>query len=129
MNKSLTLEEILPNGRGVWIPIDHGVSDYPVSGLENLEQLIIDLIAAEVDVIIAHKGVVPQPLVRRHKQKWLFIYPSTSMEEKIRPIKCWWRRKRSRKTRRSWCSMQQILAAKENEMIKVWVNWVNKPTN
>lgn len=58
MNKSLTLEEILPNGRGVWIPIDHGVSDYPVSGLENLEQLITDLIAAEVDVIIAHKGVV-----------------------------------------------------------------------
>ena len=31
-------DSLLPNGKGVWIPIDHGVSDYPVEGLEDLER-------------------------------------------------------------------------------------------
>lgn len=58
MNKSERLESLLPNGRGVWIPIDHGMSDYPCQGLEDTEGLIRDLIAAGVDAIVAQKGVV-----------------------------------------------------------------------
>ena len=34
------LESLLPGGKGVWIPIDHGVSDFPVNGLENLDEFI-----------------------------------------------------------------------------------------
>ncbi len=52
------LDSLLPNGRGVWIPIDHGVSDYPVQGLENLESLIRELSQANADAIVAQKGVV-----------------------------------------------------------------------
>ena len=49
-------EAILPGGKGVWIPIDHGVSDFPVEGLENLEELIQSI--AHADAIVAQKGVV-----------------------------------------------------------------------
>ena len=50
------LESLLPGGKGVWIPIDHGVSDYPVNGLENLENLIQSI--SHADAIVAQKGVV-----------------------------------------------------------------------
>ena len=58
MNKSERLEHLLPNGRGVWIPIDHGMSDYPTQGLEDTENLIRQLISAGVNAIVAQKGVV-----------------------------------------------------------------------
>lgn len=50
------IESLLPDGKGVWIPIDHGVSDYPVKGLENLESLIQSI--SHADAIVAQKGVV-----------------------------------------------------------------------
>ena len=51
-------DSLLPNGKGVWIPIDHGVSDYPVIGLENLDDLIASI--SHADAIVAQKGVVSQ---------------------------------------------------------------------
>jgi len=57
-DKSSMLDRLLPNGRGVWIPMDHGVSDYPVLGLDDTESRINELIKAGVDVIIAQKGLV-----------------------------------------------------------------------
>ena len=58
MDKGERLSRLLPNRRGVWIPIDHGASDYPTPGLENLEVLIQTLIDAKVDAIVAQKGLV-----------------------------------------------------------------------
>ena len=58
MSKQDFMQKILPNGRGVWIPIDHGVSDFPVEGLVEIESTIKSLIQAGVDAIIAHKGIV-----------------------------------------------------------------------
>ncbi len=52
------IESLLPNGKGVWIPIDHGVSDYPVVGLENLDDLIASI--SHADAVVAQKGVVSQ---------------------------------------------------------------------
>ena len=49
-------DSLLPNGKGVWIPIDHGVSDYPVEGLEDLDYLIAEI--SHADAIVAQKGVV-----------------------------------------------------------------------
>ena len=49
-------DSLLPNGKGVWIPIDHGVSDYPVEGLEDLDELIAEI--SHADAIVAQKGVV-----------------------------------------------------------------------
>ena len=57
-DKTSLLDKLLPNGRGVWIPMDHGVSDYPVSGLDDTEMRITELIEAGVDAIIAQKGLV-----------------------------------------------------------------------
>ena len=49
-------DSLLPNGKGVWIPIDHGVSDYPVEGVEDLDDLIAKI--SHADAIVAQKGVV-----------------------------------------------------------------------
>ena len=49
-------DTLLPGGKGVWIPIDHGVSDFPVQGLEDLDKIIEQI--SHADAIVAHKGVV-----------------------------------------------------------------------
>ena len=58
MDRDRLLERLLPKGRGVWIPIDHGASDFPVEGLVDTEETIKALISAGVDVILAQKGIV-----------------------------------------------------------------------
>lgn len=58
MDKASRLQKILPNGRGVWVPIDHGASDFPVEGLVDTEHVIRSLVRAGIDVILAQKGVV-----------------------------------------------------------------------
>lgn len=58
MGKAERLEKLLPKNRGVWIPIDHGASDYPTAGLQDLESLIRGLVNAGVNAIVAQKGVV-----------------------------------------------------------------------
>jgi len=55
-DKAEKLDALLPNGRGVWVPIDHAVSNYPIPGLNNIEQIIEAL--SDADAIVAHKGVV-----------------------------------------------------------------------
>ena len=58
MDKAERLKSLLPDGRGVWIPIDHGASDFPVDGLTDTEHVINSLVRAGVDAIVAQKGVV-----------------------------------------------------------------------
>ena len=58
MDKATRLDALLPGGRGVWIPIDHGASDYPTEGLQDLEATITSLVKAGVNAIVAQKGVV-----------------------------------------------------------------------
>lgn len=58
MDKAARLNSLLPNGRGVWIPIDHGASDFPVEGLTDTKHVISALVRAGVDAIVAQKGVV-----------------------------------------------------------------------
>jgi len=56
MGKEERLEKILPNGKGLVIPIDHAVSSFPEKGLENLTELMP--LISSANAIIAHKGVV-----------------------------------------------------------------------
>tara|TARA_B100001250_G_scaffold413100_1_gene446131 strand:+ start:1220 stop:2017 length:798 start_codon:yes stop_codon:yes gene_type:complete len=58
MGKAQILDTILPNSKGVWVPIDHGLTDYPCQGLEDIESTIKQLIEARVNAIVAHKGIV-----------------------------------------------------------------------
>ncbi len=50
------LARILPGGRGVWIPMDHGTSNYPEQGLQNMNSLIESIIAGGADAIVMQKG-------------------------------------------------------------------------
>jgi len=52
------LESILPGGRGVWIPMDHGVSSFPELGLEKTEAAVDAAIKGGADAIVLHKGAV-----------------------------------------------------------------------
>ena len=56
MGKQKRLEKLLPNGKGLFVPIDHAVSEFPEKGLEDLSQLIPQLSTS--NAIIEHKGVV-----------------------------------------------------------------------
>ena len=58
MGKHDVMAKILPKGKVVWVPIDHGVTDFPCVGLENIEATITAIIAGGANVIVAHKGVV-----------------------------------------------------------------------
>lgn len=51
------LNQLLPGGKAVWIPVDHGASGYPESGLANMAELYSQLSPA-VDAMVAQKGVV-----------------------------------------------------------------------
>ena len=56
MGKEERMAQLLPNGKAIFIPIDHAVSSYPEKGLGNLSELIPLLSSA--NAIIAHKGIV-----------------------------------------------------------------------
>ena len=36
-SRSDILSKLLPGGRGVWIPMDHGLSGYPETGLDRMD--------------------------------------------------------------------------------------------
>ena len=52
------LARILPGGRGVWIPMDHGVSNYPEQGLQDMDSIVQSVIAGGADAIVLHKGAL-----------------------------------------------------------------------
>ena len=52
------LAKILPNGRGVWIPMDHGISAYPEKGLDNMDQVVSSCISGGADAIVLQKGAL-----------------------------------------------------------------------
>ena len=52
------LEALLPGGRGVWVPIDHGASDWPVPGLHDIDGLVAALSEGGADAVVAQKGLI-----------------------------------------------------------------------
>ena len=50
------LSLLLPEGRGVWVPMDHGLTSYPVKGLEDYNSVVDECIDAGADAIVLHKG-------------------------------------------------------------------------
>ena len=61
---STRLERLLPNGRGVWIPMDHGLSGYPEDGLNRMNEVVDAIIAGGADAIVCQKGVLTEQSVR-----------------------------------------------------------------
>jgi len=55
--REMRLKTLLPTGRGVWIPIDHGASDWPVDGLQDTGLLVENLTRGRgADAIVSHRG-------------------------------------------------------------------------
>jgi len=55
--REMRIKRLLPTGRGVWIPIDHGASDWPVDGLEDISSLVGNLTKGRgVDAIVSQRG-------------------------------------------------------------------------
>ncbi len=55
--KNERLKRLLPMGRGVWVPIDHAVSDWPVEGLDDIAGLVNQVTArGGADALVAHRG-------------------------------------------------------------------------
>ena len=52
------LSSLLPGGRGVWVPMDHGLTAYPAEGLNDIDLAVDDCISAGVDAIVLQKGVL-----------------------------------------------------------------------
>ena len=52
------LARILPGGKGVWVPMDHGISGYPEAGLESMDSLVEAVISGGADAIVLHKGAL-----------------------------------------------------------------------
>jgi len=58
------LARLLPDGRGVWIPMDHGVSAYPEAGLERMDEVVDACIEAGADAVVLQKGALSHQFER-----------------------------------------------------------------
>ncbi len=61
-----SLERILEKEKGVIIPMDHGVSDGPIAGLEDINEAVRLADAGGASAVLLHKGMIKQ-LVKRPK--------------------------------------------------------------
>ena len=52
------LETILPNGRGVWVPMDHSASSFPEQGLLDSDKAVDAVIEGGADAIVMQKGPI-----------------------------------------------------------------------
>ncbi len=57
-DQTAVLSRLLPSGRGVWIPMDHGLSGYPETGLDNMDSIIDDVILGGANAVVLQKGVL-----------------------------------------------------------------------
>ena len=55
--KRKRLHRILPDGKTVIIPMDHGVTNGPIRGLVNMQDIVDRLLKGGTDAIIIHKGI------------------------------------------------------------------------
>ena len=71
-SRARRVSALLPSGRALWVPIDHGVSSWPVEGLEDTEALLSILKENGCDAVIAHKGIISD---NSHKPSPPFLMP------------------------------------------------------
>lgn len=81
LGKRLRLRRLLgSDGKGVVVPMDHGVSDGPVAGLERPADALVRVRDGGADSIIVHKGLVrtlaPQ---LGHLGFWLHVSAGTAL--------------------------------------------------
>ncbi|MEC7142645.1 MAG: fructose-bisphosphate aldolase [Candidatus Thermoplasmatota archaeon] len=70
-SRSDILSKLLPGGRGVWIPMDHGLSGYPETGLDRMDSVIDFAIKGRADAIVLQKGVLTHQYQRTSWDKFV----------------------------------------------------------
>jgi len=55
--KRKRLNRIMPDGKTVIVPMDHGVTNGPIRGLENMQTIINKLLEGGADAMVIHKGI------------------------------------------------------------------------
>ncbi len=55
------ISTILPGGRGVWVPMDHGAAAFPESGLEDTDSALDSVIEGGADAIVLEGQLASQP--------------------------------------------------------------------
>jgi len=60
IGKAIRMERIMDrkSGNMVIVPMDHGVSDGPIAGLENLSAAVDDVASGGANAVLMHKGMV-----------------------------------------------------------------------
>ncbi len=56
--KQARMERITEKGKAVIIPMDHGITVGPISGLEDMNQTVPKLVAGGATAVLMHKGIV-----------------------------------------------------------------------
>jgi len=80
LGKSIRMERIInrESKRTVIIPMDHGVTMGPISGLENMRQAISNIVEGGANAVILHKGMVKAGYRGGGKDIGLIIHLSAS---------------------------------------------------
>jgi predicted phospho-2-dehydro-3-deoxyheptonate aldolase len=62
MNKNERLQKIINSrdGKTVIVPMDHGVSDGPIKGIEAMSEMLARIKEGGADAVVVHKGIVKQ---------------------------------------------------------------------
>lgn len=81
LGKRLRLRRLLgKDGRGVIVPMDHGVSEGPLAGLEKPAETAARVVAGGADSVIVHKGLVRTVApALADVGFWLHVSASTSL--------------------------------------------------
>src|SRR3954463_7917871 len=64
LGKDIRLSRILNNGKMLCIPMDHGISNGPIKGLEDIHGLIYHCASAGLTCVLVNKGIIktmPRP--------------------------------------------------------------------
>jgi fructose-bisphosphate aldolase/2-amino-3,7-dideoxy-D-threo-hept-6-ulosonate synthase len=56
--KDIRLSRIMKNGKMICIPMDHGISDGPISGLEDIHKMIYQCEDAGLTCVLVNKGII-----------------------------------------------------------------------
>lgn len=58
MGKQFRLSRLFKNGRMLCVPMDHGVTDGPIRGLEDLNSIVRKVEAGGASAVVLHKGAI-----------------------------------------------------------------------
>ena len=56
--KNARMRRILEKGKAVIVPMDHGTSDGPMEGLEDMNKMVAQVAAGGASAVLLHKGII-----------------------------------------------------------------------